>query len=216
MPNFDLKKLAVPPSSPRHSQHRRYLEFIKTRATRRFWRRMNWSAVFLAATSLVTANALLVSDREALAANYETASVVQGIRMDNLARYNTLPVEQPDAKAQILADYLVEKKSPLAAYAGELARLPNWKLLVGIANAESNLCKKTDRNNCWGIGPGGPWTFGEITESLYYANYLLSKFDKLGMDDPETLVRTYVGWHNPNWVSAIHDVFYELQERGLQ
>ncbi|MCL5435850.1 MAG: hypothetical protein M1275_02115 [Patescibacteria group bacterium] len=216
MPNLDLKKVAVPPSSPKHSRHGRYLDFQKAKATRRFWWRMSWSAVFLIAASLFTTQSMLASDQQALTQNYESTSVVQGIRLNNLARYNALPVEQPNEKVQILAEYLKEKNSPLAAYAGELARLPNWKLLVGIANAESNLCKKTDRNNCWGIGPGGPWTFGEITESLYYANYLLSKFGKLGMDKPESLVRTYVGWHNPNWVNAIRDVFYELQERGLQ
>lgn len=166
--------------------------------------------------TLLAGQALAFSDNDYLAADYRNASEVEKIRVNALARNNFLPVAGTDPKVGVLAEYLREKKSPLASYAGILSRLPNWKLLVGIANAESNLCKKTDKNNCWGIGPGGPWTFEEISQSLYYANYLLTKFDRLGMDKPETLVRTYVGYHNPNWITAINDVFYELNERGLR
>jgi hypothetical protein len=110
---------------------------------------------------------------------------------------------------------LAEKNSPLVNYAGEIARMENWKLILGIAQAESNLCKKTDKNNCWGIGPGGPWTYNDISESLHYVNYLIDKYDGLGMSRPETMVHTYVGYYNPNWITAVNDVFYELQARGL-
>ena len=216
MPNFDLKKISIPPSSPKHGQHGRYLELLKRRAAKRYWWRMSWSAVFLFTVILLTGQALAFSDSDFLAANYHNTSEIEKIRLNALSRDNFLPVAVEDPKVDALAEYLQEKNSPLASYAGIISRSPNWKLLVGIANAESNLCKKTDKNNCWGIGPGGPWTFEEISQSLYYANYLLTKFDQLGMDNPETLVRTYVGYHNPNWINAINDVFYELHERGLR
>lgn len=179
------------------------------------YRRMWVTAVFFLAASLVMADALWQAEVSYWKWSYGFQSEVQKLRVAALSRYNPLPIEEIDPKVPVLAQYLNEKKSPLANYAGQLARLRNWKLLLGIAHAETNLCKKTDKNNCWGIGPGKPFRYEDIVNSLYYANYLLDKYQLLGMDNPETMVRTYVGYYNPNWIAAINDIYYELRERGL-
>jgi hypothetical protein len=124
-------------------------------------------------------------------------------------------VESVDPKTDSIVEYLADKKSPLVDYAGIIARSPNYKLLIGIAQAETNLCKKTLSNNCWGIGPGSPFYYDDIKFSLYYADYLIEKYESLGMDTPEKMVRTYVGYHNPTWIEAINNVFYDLEVRGL-
>ena len=137
------------------------------------------------------------------------------VRVHAMNRFNQLPVQNVDPKTDAVEAYLVEKKSPLKDYAGLIARSPNYKLLLGIAQAETNLCKKTTTNNCWGIGPGKPFYYDDIKYSLYYADYLIEKYESLGMDSPEKMVKTYVGYHNPGWVEAVRDVFYDLEVRGL-
>ncbi|MDP2933248.1 MAG: hypothetical protein Q8N81_03900 [bacterium] len=216
MPNFDIKKVPVMPASPRHSKHQKFLHYGKLQANRRHWARVGWSVGLLTLGVFISTASLSRGDGEYYVWSYEQQSAVESLRLRSLARFNVLPVTGEDPKEQALAQYLTDKKSPLVGYAGLLSRMPNWKMLVGIAHAESNLCKKTDRNNCWGIGPGSPWSYEDISQSLYHANYLLTKFKEQGMKKPETLVRTYVGYYNPNWINAVNDVVYELEQRGLQ
>lgn len=217
MRRFDIKKRIIPPSNPRHSQHGRYRAFARARAEKKFWARNAFTAIFLLIFTVTTAGILISETQTAGSSAYGLQSSVQQIRARYLARqYVPLPVSRHDPKLDVLQRYLSEKRSPLADYAGILSRLPNWKLILGIAHAESNLCKKTDRNNCWGIGPGSPFYYDDISESLYYANYLIDKYRSLGMQNPETMVQRYVGHYSSNWVTAVHDVFYELAERGLQ
>src|SRR5205823_6242644 len=119
----------------------------------------------------------VVAQQNDVAAMYQAQSDVQSLRTLAAAHPNPLPLQDNDPKLAALKQYLVDKKSPLAKYAGEISRMPNWKTLLGIAQAESNLCKKTSKNNCWGIGPNNtPLTYNDISESLYYANFLLNKY----------------------------------------
>lgn len=216
MPSFDIVRVPLPPSSPRHTRHGEFLKVQKTLGLRRHLRRIRYGSLFTVLGVLVLGVSLVSGDSQYYRWTYEQQAAIEGIVARAIARSAALPVIKDDPKQEILAEYLSEKKSPLAGYAGLLSRMPNWKLLVGIAHAESNMCKKTNRNNCWGIGPGSPWSYEDIAQSLYHADYLLSKFNKLGMKSPESLVRTYVGYQNPNWVRAVNNVFDELEQRGLQ
>ncbi|MBI4054265.1 MAG: hypothetical protein HY397_02965 [Candidatus Doudnabacteria bacterium] len=216
MAYLDLKKVPLPPANRRHSQHQEYLGFVARQIERLLWIRKTWFMAFVALAGGLSFFALYDIDEHYLRWTYREHSTVQEIRVRTLSRFASLPVQKGDPKEQILAQYLAEKQSPLTDYAGLISRMPHWKLLVAIAQAESNLCKKTQRNNCWGIGPGTPLTYEDIAQGLYHASYLLSKFDQMGMKKPETLVHTYVGYYNPSWIRAVNDVFYELQERGLQ
>jgi len=215
--SFDIKRKPLRPSHPRHSQHQKFLEQLKAQAAKRHWVRNFAAMSFFAAFLFLYFNAAVATDQDHLTWVYQERSEIQKIRINSLARSAVLPVEAEQPQTDQIAEFLREKNSPLADYAGLIARMPHWKLILGIAQAESNLCKRTDKNNCWGIGPGGPWTYEEIEDSLYHVNYLIQRYQALGMDmeRPETMVRTYVGFQNPNWVAAIYDVFSELEERGL-
>ncbi|MEK9180684.1 MAG: hypothetical protein AAB871_00430 [Patescibacteria group bacterium] len=217
MRRFDIKKKIIKPSSAEHSQHEKYLALSRARAEKHFLVRNAWSAAFLFVFS-VTAFGVLISESQAAGSTaYQLQSSFQQVRAAYLARqFQPLPVLKHDPKVDVLMQYLSEKKSPLVNYVGTLSRMENWKLILGIAHAESNLCKKTDRNNCWGIGPGSPFYYDDISESLYYVNYLIDKYHEMGMQNPETMVRRYVGRYSSNWVTAVNDVAYELAERGLQ
>jgi hypothetical protein len=182
--------------------------------------RLRAAVAFFILGSFLIVQQLLISHYEDAGVFYQQQVEAETLQLRTLGRQSTtLPVAKADHKLEALVAYLREKKSPLAKYAGELSRLPNWKVLIAIAQAESGLCKKTARNNCWGIGPNNtPWSFRDISESLYYANYLLSKYDDNGLDSssPESIVRTYVGYDHPGWVSNVKDTLLELKIRGIE
>ena len=215
MANFDIVKKKISIRDKRHAQHKVFLRRMRQKAHRLHIWRKSWSLVLTASFVMFAG----VSMWQHQATAFEHAGIQQSesqkIRAEAIARFNNLPVEGVDPKMGTLVEYLSEKKSPLVDYAGIIARSPNYRLLIGIAQAETNLCKKTTTNNCWGIGPGSPFYYDDIKFSLYYADYLIEKYDALGMDTPEKMVQTYVGYHNPTWIEAIHDVFYELEIKGL-
>jgi hypothetical protein len=70
------------------------------------------------------------------------------------APQNSLNIEEiinADPLKIKLEKYLLEHDSPLAADAGYLIQLPNWKKDLAIATVESNLCIHSLANNCSGI-----------------------------------------------------------------
>jgi len=215
MSGLDFHKKKILPSDPRHSRHREFLAQQTRRAHLRYVAQRRWSFYMVSAGVLLLVAALNFSNQVSASEAYEGQSKIQEARALEFERFAALPVEHSDPKVSEVEAYLTEKKSPLVAFAGEISRMENWKLILGIAHAESNLCKRTDRNNCWGIGPGGPWYYDDIQHSLYYANALLTKYQAQGMSRPETMVRTYVGYYNPNWITAVNNVFSELEARGL-
>ncbi|HLC44739.1 MAG TPA: hypothetical protein VJK50_02765 [Patescibacteria group bacterium] len=218
MGSLDIRKKVVRPSDSSHSKYRAWRTATVIRARAMSVRRTALASGLIALTILLIVPQIVLAERQYWSWAGGEQSAIQNIRVGYLNRYPQLPLQENDPKLQALIAYLQDKKSPLVKYAGELSRLPNWKVLLGIAQAESNLCKKTNKNNCWGIGPNNtPLTYNDISESLYYANYLMNKYDQLGMNPqkPETIVKTYVGYEHPGWVNTIHSVFYELAQRGL-
>lgn len=218
MQNLDcLVKKSISPSDPRHSQHGRFLNLQKINSHKKFLSRLRRSGVLLVVISIFIIYWSVSLNAEGKAQVYEQESAFGQLHAQNQTRQVAqLPVAAEDPKLDALIRYLSDKKSPLVSYAGQISRMPNYKLLLGIAHAESNMCKHTDRNNCWGIGPGSPFYYDDISESLYYANYLIDRYRQLGMKNPETMVSTYVGHYSQNWVAAVKDVMFDLQERGLQ
>lgn len=212
---LDVRRVKIQPSNPRHSQHGAYLKRQRVLSLRQHRIRMTFTTVFVVVMTMLSAVSVASGEERELSFTYDVRNDIQKIRIQNFTRYQALPLENMDPKTDELAEYLQERGSPLADYAGLIARMPNRNLILGIAQAESNLCKKTDKNNCWGIGPGGPWSYEDIANSLYHVNYLIDLYRSLGMNRPETMVRTYVGYHNPNWVQAVNTVMSELQARGL-
>ncbi|OGE80607.1 MAG: hypothetical protein A2826_01635 [Candidatus Doudnabacteria bacterium RIFCSPHIGHO2_01_FULL_43_23] len=215
MANFDVVRKKISIKDVRHAQHKDFLRRLSQRAHRLHRLRVAWSAVLTVGFVLFSGVSIWQHQARALEYTAVQQAELQKVRLHALTRFNNLPVESVDPKTDSIVEYLADKKSPLVDYAGIIARSPNYKLLIGIAQAETNLCKKTLSNNCWGIGPGSPFYYDDIKFSLYYADYLIEKYESLGMDTPEKMVRTYVGYHNPTWIEAINEVFYDLEVRGL-
>jgi hypothetical protein len=124
-----------------------------------------------------------------------------------------IPIEEPkqvdplQERKSALKKYLNAKGSPLASYSDTIAEQEHWKLIIGIASAESSLCQKYPAStyNCWGVG--GAWDlhkYSGFAEAITKVNSLLDrKYYDLGLTTPKKIVNKWVGHPNPNWVAAV-------------
>ena len=120
------------------------------------------------------------------------------------------------SKVYILKNYLESKNSPLADYVEILILQPNWKHVLSISHAESNMCKRQLGNNCWGIG-GAKYHryYPTFAEGIIDANALIQKYHDSGLTTPATMKRRWVGWNNESWVRANENVLAQLESLGL-
>ncbi len=82
---------------------------------------------------------------------------------------------------QALANYLRQKRSPLADYADVILQQNNWKKIVALANAESTLCRNyiEENANCWGVGGEDLWDMGSnLGEGVVEMNHFLNTSPK--------------------------------------
>jgi hypothetical protein len=80
---------------------------------------------------------------------------------------------------QKVQTYLQEQGSPLAAYAGTLVTLRNWKKIVALSNAESSMCKHYPQGlaNCWGVGGNNLWDMGSnLGQGVIAMNHFLNNY----------------------------------------
>lgn len=120
-----------------------------------------------------------------------------------------------DPLADLLEDYLVKYKSPLAPYAKDMIALPNWKKALSISFVESNMCRRHVDNNCSGIGvaPGHPLWRKYKTHYDWFVD-----MDKL-MDKPmysqkyttfRKMKGVYVQPGSESWVRGAEKIYAEL------
>lgn len=106
-----------------------------------------------------------------------------------------------DARSLIVRNYLAKYDSPLTEYADLVVQISDkyeldYRLLVAIAQQESNLCKKIPDNsfNCWGFGIYGDLVtrFSSYPEGLETVAKTLKKnyIDK-GLKTPEQIMVKY-------------------------
>ncbi len=121
-----------------------------------------------------------------------------------------------DRRVGPLEAYLASKKSPLAPYADVLVQHYHYRLIVGIAFAESNFCRHNIMpHNCWGIGGGRPAAYPDYPQAIERANYFIEKYFNDGLTNPELMYNRWVGWDNQNWPIAVEQVAGELEKIGI-
>lgn len=119
-------------------------------------------------------------------------------------------------KVNILKTYLESKKSPLADHVETLLLQPNWKVVLSISHAESNMCKRTLGNNCWGIGGAKYHRFyPTFAEGIIDASVLIQKYHDGGLTTPKTMMRRWVGWNNQSWILANNQVLAQIEFLGI-
>lgn len=127
-----------------------------------------------------------------------------------------IPPVIEDPEIILLRTYLESKNSPLATEAETLLSQYHYRLIIGIAFAESNFCKVQIRpNNCWGIGGTRPETYPTLSDGIVRANNLIQKYQNNGMTTPKLMRNTWVGWHNLGWPVAVEQVTTHLEDIGL-
>lgn len=128
---------------------------------------------------------------------------------------NIAPIVE-DPQVILLRTFLENKKSPLANEAETLLNQYHYRLIIGIAFAESNFCKIQIRpNNCWGIGGGNPESYETLADGIVRANNLIEKYHGSGMTNPKLMRNRWVGWQNHRWVLAVEQITMTLESQGL-
>jgi hypothetical protein len=114
-------------------------------------------------------------------------------------------------------EYLEKRGSPLAVYAPEIIKQPQWQRALGISFVESNLGKYCYDNNCSGIGvkPGHPsWRKYETKLDWFVdLNVLLEK--PIYKEKYTTFAKmkgVYVQPGSQSWVYGAQKVYDELME----
>ncbi len=106
-----------------------------------------------------------------------------------------------DARKELIAKYLRKYNSPLLPYVDMIFDLSltyelDYRLIVAIAQQESNLCKKIPdgSHNCWGYGIHSKGTLGFDSYELAlksYAAYLKRVYYDKGLYSIEEIERKY-------------------------
>ncbi|MBI2268428.1 MAG: hypothetical protein HYU80_03230 [Candidatus Blackburnbacteria bacterium] len=126
-----------------------------------------------------------------------------------------------DARSEIIKQYLEKYNSPLLPYAQNLVVTAekyglDFRLLVAIAQQESNLCKKIpeDSYNCWGWGihSKGTLRFQSYPEAIEEVAQGLKEdyFDK-GYTTPEDIMKKYTPFSPGTWAAGIQQFLGEME-----
>lgn len=127
-----------------------------------------------------------------------------------------IPPVVEDPRVVLLRTFLENKKSPLATETVTLLNQYHYRLIIGIAFAESNFCKIQIRlNNCWGIGGTRPESYDTLSDGIIRANNLIQKYHSNGMTSPRLMLGRWVGWPNHRWPVAVEQVTTHLESIGL-
>jgi len=140
---------------------------------------------------------------------------------------NNLPIlssnfEIGDARYEIIKKYLSYHNSPLTPYSNYLIEIADkynldFRLLVAIAQKESNLCKKIPTNsfNCWGWGihSKGTLRFDSYEESIEkVAKGIRENYIDKGYVTVDEIMDKWVP-HSPNraWAKGVNQFMKEME-----
>jgi hypothetical protein len=132
----------------------------------------------------------------------------------------TYTVKSEDAIPEIIKSYLKRYNSPLLPYADYLVTVSREygldpRLLVAIAQQESNLCKKIPDNshNCWGWGihSRGTLRYLSYKEAIDAVTIGLSKnYLGKGLSTPEEIMAIYTPLSNGSWAAGVQQFLDEM------
>lgn len=130
-------------------------------------------------------------------------------------------VESDDARPVIIDQYLENHNSPLAPYSDFLFAISekyslDYRLMIAIAQCESNLCKKAPLGsyNCWGF-ENGATRFSSWEQAIeQVAKTLKEEYIDQGLETPEEIMVKYappsVEKGGP-WAYCVNQFFAELE-----
>lgn len=126
-----------------------------------------------------------------------------------------------DAREDILRQYLTYYKSPLAPYSKKIIEEADnndldFRLIVAIAQQESNLCKviPSETYNCWGWGIHSKGTLGfrsfeegiETVSKGIKENYINKGYRTI-----EDIMSKYTPLSNGSWAEGVNEFMSEME-----
>lgn len=132
----------------------------------------------------------------------------------------TYTVKSEDAIPEIIKSYLSKYNSPLLPYADYLVKASQRegidpRLMVAIAQQESNLCKKIPKgtHNCWGWGihSRGTLGFDNYKESIDAVTKGLSRnYLGKGLITPKEIMGIYTPLSDGSWAMGVQQFLNEM------
>ena len=132
----------------------------------------------------------------------------------------TYSIKTDDAIPEIIKNYLKKYNSPLLPYADYIVTVSrNYRLdprlIIAIAQQESNLCKKIpdDSHNCWGWGihSQGTLKFTNYKESIDAVIQGLAKnYLGKGLSTPEEIMGIYTPLSDGSWARGVQQFLDEM------
>lgn len=129
--------------------------------------------------------------------------------------------ETNDARPIIIKKYLEKYQSPIAPYADLIVEVSDkygldWRLLVAIAQQESNLGKKAppDSYNAWGWGVHSRSTlrFSSWEKGIEtVARGIKEKYIDEGYTTPEEIMNKYTPLSSGSWAFGVNQFIQELE-----
>lgn len=129
-------------------------------------------------------------------------------------------IETQDARIELIRKYLTYYKSPLTPFAEIIIKESDknnldWRLLVAIAQQESNLCKVIPENsfNCWGWGihSKGTLRFSSYEEAIkIIAQGLKKNYIDKGYKTVDEIMQKYTPLSNGSWAQGVYQFMEEL------
>jgi len=129
--------------------------------------------------------------------------------------------ETDDARPIIIKKYLEKYQSPMAPYADLIVETSDkygldWRLLVAIAQQESNLGKKAPSNSYnawgWGIHSRGTLLFSGWEQGIEtVAKGIKEKYIDKGYTTPEEIMSKYTPLSSGSWAFGVNQFIQELE-----
>jgi hypothetical protein len=130
-------------------------------------------------------------------------------------------IETGDARPEIIRQYLETHQSPLLPYADLIFEVSqeyqlDYRLMVAIAQCESNLCKKSPEGsfNCWGFENGATEFLSWEQAIGQVAKTLKERYYDQGLITPEEIMPKYAPpavENGGSWAKCVNQFFEELK-----
>ena len=130
-------------------------------------------------------------------------------------------IKTEDARPVIIKKYLEKYRSPMAPHADLIVSVSDqygldWRLLVAIAQQESNLGKKIPANSYnawgWGVHSRGTLRFSSWEEAIKtVAKGIKEKYIDHGYTTPEEIMKKYTPLSSGSWAAGVNQFIEELE-----
>lgn len=130
-------------------------------------------------------------------------------------------ITSADARIEIIKQYLAKYNSPLEVYAPLIVSVADQyqldsRIIVAIAQQESNLCKKIPGGtfNCWGWGIHSRGTLGfpdYPTAIQTVSKGLREEYIDKGYTTVEQIMQKYTPLSNGSWASGVSQFMAEME-----